>query len=98
MLVRLLGILPTLLQPPILADSHPKIVHLLSDMYTLFSKPKAGGAVPRKLAFYVVALKRLDRENWLRLKKEAEKEIGKLESENGVDQVNVETERPALML
>jgi hypothetical protein len=52
-------------------------------MYRLFSKPKAGAAIPRKLIFYISALRSLDRSAWLRLEEELESEIRKLEGEVG---------------
>ncbi|KAK8844066.1 hypothetical protein IAR55_006860 [Kwoniella newhampshirensis] len=83
MLHHLLSTLPQLLHPPILASSPPKILLVLSDLYSFFSKPKAGGAVPRKLAFYIKALQQdLIRQDWSSLEHEVSKELEKLQAEN----------------
>lgn len=58
------------------------MLHLLSDLYRLYSEPKAGAAA-KKLAFYIVALRGLGRADWLRLEREVQAEIGRLEGELG---------------
>lgn len=82
LLIRLLSPLPTLLHPPLDTLSAPRILHLFSDLYRLFSEPKVGAA-GKKLAFYIVALRQLGRADWLRLEREIQGEIGRLESELG---------------
>lgn len=82
LLLRLLGYLPDLLHPPLDTASSPRIFHLLADLYRLYSAPKVGSA-SKKLGFYLVALRQLGRADWLRLEKEAEGEIRRLEGELG---------------
>lgn len=69
-------------------------------MYDLFSRPKPGAGVPRKLGFYVVALRGLRRDDWLRVEKEVRKEIGMLEDQGGGqdDEDQVEEDRPGLRI
>nr|XP_031861499.1 uncharacterized protein CI109_003103 [Kwoniella shandongensis]KAA5528571.1 hypothetical protein CI109_003103 [Kwoniella shandongensis] len=86
----LLSLLPQLLHPPILASSSPKILLVLSDLYAHFSKPKAGGAVPRKLAFYIKALQSLERTDWLKLENDVRKEVEKLKAESLPDTDEIE--------
>ncbi|ORY28764.1 hypothetical protein BCR39DRAFT_533731, partial [Naematelia encephala] len=98
-LLRLLDTLAPLLHPPLLTSVPPNIIVVLSDLYHLYSLPKAGAAVPRKLAFYIAALRSLKREDWLRLEREVQKESTKLRNE--IDEVldeNVEEDRPALRI
>lgn len=74
---------------------------LLSDAYSLFSKPKPKGAAPRKLLFYLAALKQLDRADWLDLEGEIRKEIEKLrnELEDGTEETDdADVDRPALKI
>lgn len=52
-------------------------------MHHLYSRIRPGGAVPRKLAFYLAALKGMGREDWLGVKREVERELGRLEQEVG---------------
>ncbi|GFZ47135.1 hypothetical protein JCM24511_04878 [Saitozyma sp. JCM 24511] len=82
LLIRLLTPLPGLIHPPLDTTHVPRILLLLSDLYQLFAKPKPGAAVPRKLAFYLAALRQLSRDDWLRLEREIGKEILKLQEEN----------------
>ncbi|WVQ73782.1 hypothetical protein IAR50_003362 [Cryptococcus sp. DSM 104548] len=81
----LLGLIPALLHPPITTPAYPRVLSVLSDIFHLFTVPpgKVGGAVPRKVAFYVKALRQLDRTEWLRLESEIRKEVQKLEGESG---------------
>ncbi|WWC63867.1 uncharacterized protein I303_106472 [Kwoniella dejecticola CBS 10117] len=83
----LLSILPSLLHPPITTPSYPKLFYVLSDLYGLYSTPKSGGAIPRKLAFYTKALSALSRSDWLVLERLAQNELSKLvdEQEDGLD-------------
>lgn len=95
----MLSILPALLHPSIMIDTPPRILLLLSDVYNLFARPKPGAAVPRKVAFYLAALKQLSREDWLGLEREVQKEVEKLQEENQMDErEEEEPERPALKL
>ncbi|WVO15329.1 hypothetical protein L204_102985 [Cryptococcus depauperatus] len=79
----LLELLPTLLFPPITSPSHPKILLLLSDIYSLFARPpgRVERAVPRKLAFYARSLEQLERREWLMIESEVRKTLDKLEEE-----------------
>jgi hypothetical protein len=77
--------LPQLFHPPIDTTQPPRVLLLLSDLYGLYARPKAGGAVPRKLAFYVVALRQLGRDDWLALEREVQAELRRIESELGDD-------------
>lgn len=58
---------------------------LLSDLYHFYSteKKSGAGAIPRKLAFYVVAMRQLKRDEWVGLEREVQREIGVLEWELG---------------
>lgn len=101
LLIRLLSLLPVLLHPPLIAASPPGIVLVLSDVYGLFGRTQAGKAVGRKLLFYVGALRQLRRDDWLKVKKEVEREVGKLRDEVGSDNEEEEEEeedRPALKI
>ncbi|ODN80965.1 hypothetical protein L202_03077 [Cryptococcus amylolentus CBS 6039] len=88
----LLGLIPDLLHPPITTPAYPRVLLILSDLYGLFTLPpgKVGGAVPRKVAFYVKALRQLDRAEWLQLESEIRKEVDKLEGESGDGEVKEE--------
>jgi hypothetical protein len=82
-----------------MVDTPPRLFLLLSDIYHVFAKPKAGAAVPRKLAFYLAALEQLSREDWLRVEREVQNEVEKLQGENEEeDEGEEEPERPALKL
>ncbi|WRT69223.1 uncharacterized protein IL334_006207 [Kwoniella shivajii] len=89
-LLQLLSLLPSLIHPPIITTSSPKIFNLLSDLYHLFSTPKAGGAIPRKIAFYFKSLQSLTRQDWLLLEREVERELNRLKDEDE----NVDAEQP----
>lgn len=79
-LQRLLAPIPNLLHPPLDTTTPPRIFLILSDLYRLYSQPRVGAAA-KKLCFYIAALRQLGRADWLRLEKEVEGEIRKLESE-----------------
>ena len=82
-----------------MVDTPPRLFLLLSDMYQVFARPKVGAAVPRKIVFYLAALKQLSREDWLRIEGEVQKEVNKLQAENnGEASDGDEPERPALKL
>ncbi|KAI9636945.1 uncharacterized protein MKK02DRAFT_34020 [Dioszegia hungarica] len=80
LLIRLLSPLPGLLHPPLDTASSPRLLHLLSDLYRLHSLSRVGAA-GKKLAFYVVALRQMGRAEWLKLEREVQGEIGRLERE-----------------
>ena len=48
----------------------------LSDLHALYGRHKPGGAVGRKLAFYVVALGQMGRGDWLSLGEEIKQLLG----------------------
>jgi hypothetical protein len=92
LLIRLLSPLPGLLHPPLDTASSPRLLHLLSDLYRLHSIPRVGAA-GKKLAFYVVALRQMGRAEWLKLEREVQGEIGRLERELGDGDGDAEAER-----
>lgn len=82
LLIRLLSPLSSLLHPPLDTTSSPKMLLLMSDLYNLYNGPKIGAA-GKKIAFYVVALKQLERADWLKLEREVQGELRRLEVESG---------------
>ncbi|WVW79523.1 hypothetical protein I302_101492 [Kwoniella bestiolae CBS 10118] len=92
----LLSLLSALIHPPIAQPSLPKLFYILSDLYGLYSIPKAGGAVPRKLAFYFKALRSLSRSEWLSLEKQLERELDRVKSENDNDSAQEPQDRREL--
>ena len=79
-LLRLLDSIPSMLHPPILASKDPKIMLVLSDLYSLFVVTKQVPAA-KKLMFYLAALKQLRREHWLKLEREMLKDVDELRDE-----------------
>ena len=92
-LLRLLTILKPLLHPPLDTTHSHGVLVVLSDLWRMWAIPKAGAAVPRKLAFYFAALTQLGRTEWLRLENEVESEARRLEEEVRED---VEDDRPSV--
>jgi hypothetical protein len=87
-----------LTHPPITTDP-PRIHLVLSDIYHAFARTKLGPSA-KKLVFYLTALRQLDRQAWLSIERELQKEVDKLQSELG-DQKSDEDkspERPNLLL
>ena len=70
---------------------------LLSDLHGLFAIPRAG-APARKLAFYLAAMGKLRREDWLKLEGEVRKEVEKLREETVSDEEVGEDERSAVRI
>ena len=64
----------------------------MSDLYRLHSLSRVGAA-GKKLAFYVVALRQMGRAEWLKLEREVQGEIGRLERESGEGEGDAEAER-----
>ncbi|WWD06906.1 hypothetical protein V865_005003 [Kwoniella europaea PYCC6329] len=95
-LQHLLSLVPPLIHPPIVQPSLPKIFYVLSDLYQLYSIPKPGGAIPRKLAFYNKALLSLSRSGWLRIEKQLENELEMIKNDNEDDNPDVQEERKEL--
>ena len=97
-LVRLLETLVAVVHPPLLADEATRVSLLLSDLYRLVAvKPTA--PAPKKLLFYVAALRQLDRADWLRIKNEVSSEVVKLTGELGDSGPEDTTnDRPALKI
>lgn len=99
LLIRLLTTLSPMLHPPLEADNHPTIFLILSDVYSIFSSPKAGAAAPRKLLFYIAALRQLNRGDWLKLEKEVDAETRKLQAElEPSESDGRDDDRPALRI
>ena len=84
-----------MLHPPLITSEQPKILSVLDDLFELFSQVEKHNHINKKLLFYLVALKRLKREDWLRLEKEVMAELQGLRSETESDKEE-EEERLAL--
>ena len=88
-----------MLHPSLEADKSPSILLVLSDLYQLFSRPKVGAAVPRKLLFYIAAMRRLSRSERLKVEREVEAEVRKLRGELQAEEPDGrEDDRPALKI
>lgn len=85
MLIRLLSLVPRLLHPPLDTMVPCGCLWLLSDLHTLYNPTKSpnAGPVARKLLFYIAALRKLDRKDWLKLEQEVQRELNKLRDESG---------------
>jgi hypothetical protein len=79
-LVDVLTTARTLLSPSVDLSFRHRFVLLLSDMYTVWSRPKVR-PTGKKLAFYAKAVQVISRLRWLQLQEEVDKEIEKLEEE-----------------
>lgn len=86
MLIRLLSLMPRLLHPPLDTTVPTGCLRLFSDLQTLYNPAKVSNAGPvaRKLTFYIAALRKLDRREWLQLEAEIQQELNKLREETGV--------------
>lgn len=79
------------MHPPITTD--PPRIHLaLADLYHAFARTKLGPSA-KKLLFYLAALGQLDRQAWLEIERELQREVQRLQSELG-DKGSDEEESP----